>query len=307
MTSRMARLVALVLGVLALGGTARADFFVGNPSSSGAKADSWTAAGNSHVLGEYIRGSAGFNFDMYRTEYSVKKNDALTKMASAWTVGDTVFGMGGVIANPGDNANLTGSVRIVSKYAAAVAPGFMASTTLTPPGDGLGNFAVGDGGVGSVLISTAIGAITQGGAGALTTPQFRFQQVSPFGTDGTVLAATVARFAYTVELVGSNYLLKSWEVLLNVSLLPNVGGSPSYNVDWDQALQRGTKSFTDGLNTGPVPPPAGRFRRSSVPSDFENDGGQDTVATPLPPTMVAFAAGAAVLGFGRVLRRRVGA
>ncbi len=298
MTSTLTRLIALGLGALALGGTARADFFVGDPV-----ADGWTAAGNSQLLGGYIRGTADFNFDMYRRNYTVLSGDALS---SLWSVGDTVYGMGGVIANPGSNANLTGSVRIVSKYAAAVAPGFMASTTLTPPGNGLGNFSAGDGGVGSVLISTAIGAITQGGAGALTTPQFRFQQVSPFGTDGTALAATVARFAYTVELVGANYLLKSWEVLLNVSLLPNVGGSPSYADDWDQALQRGTKKFTDGLNAGPVPPPAARFRRSALPGDGDGDGGPDAVATPLPPTVLAFAAGAAVLGFGRALRRRVG-
>ena len=35
MTSTISRFVALIMGVLTLGGTARADFFVGNPTVTG--------------------------------------------------------------------------------------------------------------------------------------------------------------------------------------------------------------------------------------------------------------------------------
>lgn len=279
MTSRMARLVALVLGVLALGGTARADFFVGNPSSSGAKADKWDPAQNS-LGGRYIRGAGGFNFDMYRTEYSVKKNDALTKMASPWTFGDIVLGMGGVIVSA---PNLTNSIRIVSKFTSFLNGQFTASPPASPSpnGTGAGDFSAGNGGSGSVLLGNAPGAVTAANAGMLLLPTTALQWDGP-NSQAITISPDTARYVYQVD--GTSGLLTSWEVLLNITRLNGLGkGLPAPDIDghWDQALQRGTSStlYTDAINQH----------------------------MPVPPTMVAFAAGAAVLGLGRALRRRAGA
>ena len=277
MTSTISRFVALILGAFTLGGTARADFFVGNPSSSGAKADKWDPAQNS-LGGRYIRGAGNFDFNMYRTQYSVKNNDPLETMASPWTVGDIVLGMGGVIVSA---PNLTKSIRIVSKFTSLANGQFTASTNATPNGNGAGDFSAGNGGSGSVLLGNAPGAVTAANAGMLLLPTTALQWDGP-NSQAITISPDTARYVYQVDATSG--LLTSWQVLLNVTRLNSLGtGFPSPNIDgrWDQALQRGTSStlFTDAINQH----------------------------TPVPPTMVAFAAGAAVLGLGRVLRRRAGA
>jgi hypothetical protein len=287
MTSMISRLIALVLGTLAVGGTARADFFVGNPSSSGAGADSWLFAKNSlsSADGRYIRGAGNFDFDMYRTQYSVASGDALTTMASAWTIGDVVLGMGGVMAVAA-NVNLTSSIRILSKFTSAALGLFTASSNPAPNGNGLGSFSAGHGGLGSVLLGNAPGAVTVADAGVLLVPTTAFQWNGTVGSNGLTLtpANNVARYVYTLDGNTTTSKLKSWQVLLNITKLTamNTGfASPNIDGHWNQSLQRGfsTTLFTDAINQH----------------------------MPVPPTMVAFAAGAAVLGFGRVLRRRAGA
>lgn len=280
MTSTISRFVALILGAFTLGGTARADFFVGDPSPSG---DNWLFAQNS-LGGRYIRGAGNFDFDMYRTAFIVAGTGPLTSMTSPWTAGDLVIGMGGVMTSAGlANPNLTGSVRIVSKFTSFSNGQFTASPPASPSpnGTGAGDFSAGNGGIGSVLIGTAPGAITLGNAGMLLTPTSAFQWNGVVGTNGLTISSDDARYVYQVD--GSNHL-KSWEVLLNITKLNGQRTgflSPDYDGHWDQALQRGTSStlYTDAINQH----------------------------MPVPPTMVAFAAGAAVLGLGRALRRRAGA
>ena len=274
MTSTISRFVALILGVFTLGDTARADFFVGNPSSLGDGADKWDFAQNS-LGSRYIRGAGGFDFDMYRTQYSVMNGDRLNAEAS-WSFGDIVLGMGGVIVSA---PNLTKSIRIVSKFTSMANGQFTASLTPTPNGNGAGDFSAGNGGIGSVLLGNAPGAVTAADAGKLLTPTTAFQWN---GTTSLTISPDTARYVYQVD--GTTGLLKSWEVLLNITRLNGLGkGLPAPDIEghWDQSLQRGTSStlFTDAINQH----------------------------MPVPPTMVAFAAGAAVLGLGRVLRRRAGA
>ena len=262
--------------MLTLGGTARADFFVGNPSATWAGADNWVFAQNSLGV-RYIRGAGGFDFDMYRTVDRVRAGDALATMASPWTVGDAIVGMGGVIINA---PNLTNSIRIVSKFTSFLNGQFTASPpgSPSPNGTGAGNFSAGNGGIGSVLLGNAPGAVTAANAGMLLVPTTAFQWNGTVGSNGLAISPDTARFVYQVD--GTTGLLTSWEVLLNLSKLNALGTgflSPDYDGRWDQSLQRGTSStlFTDAINQH----------------------------MPVPPTMVAFAAGAAVLGFGRVLRR----
>jgi len=268
-------LFVIGLVALTLGGTARADFFVGNPTSTGSGADNWQFALNSLDNNRYIRGAGGFSFDMYRTVDRVRAGDALATMASPWAVGDFILGMGGVILGA---PNLTGSVRIVSKFTSFTKGQFTASTNPSPNGNGAGNFSNGDGGIGAVLIGNTPGAVTAANAGMLLTPTTAFQWDGGLaGPNGLTISPDTARYVYQVNGSG---LLKSWEVLLNVTKLnsQNTGLlAPDYDGHWNQSLQRGTSNtlYTDTINQH----------------------------SPLPPTLVALVGGAGLLGLGRRLRR----
>ena len=277
MVTTLFRIALVSLCAVAAGGTSRAAFLTGDPVANG-----WFFAGSSLNAGTYIRGSGNFSFDMYRAQLAAGSGNQLDTLAG-WTTGDIVLGMGGLVTPP-TTANLTTHARIVSKFTSSP-NAWSASTTTVPPGDGLGSFSSGHGGLGSVLIGTDPGSISQGrpggvtatGGGTLTLP---FDALQFNGTGSNALDLNVARYIYTVDGFG---LLRSWEVLLNVSFLNrlNTGfASPTFVGRWNQALQRGTSTtdFTDGLN----------------------------VPTPLPATALAFAAGAGLLGLGRFGRRRAG-
>jgi len=273
-----------------------ADSVTGNP-------DSWYFAGNSLKYTKYIRGDGNFSFDMYRAQFLVSQASGLG--GTGWLPGDSVIAMGGVIVNTapagfsnptaGDpvNSNLTQHVRIVSKFTNTTS-GFTPSGIAFAPdyGNGHGSFSAGDGGVGSILIATTTDTglmtqqVTTAGAGVLTLAGINERWAGGVSS----ISSQHARFIYTIDTMGdsdpTNDRLRSWEVLLNRDSLiraltppmasPNTT-APDWDGYWNQGLQRGTNDFTDALN----------------------------FHSPAPPTLVALAAGAGLLGLGRRLRRAI--
>ena len=284
---RFVRALALTAAALAAGGPARAEMLTGDPS-----ADGWTAGANSLQNGFYIRGGANFSYDLFRTAYTVTAGSPLAAMANPWAAGDRVLAMGGVIVpttasaagwaaftGAAPNANLAANVRIVSKFTSA--PSAWSASGVAPgAGNGAGSYMNGDGGLGAVLVSTSPGQVTSAGAGLLTVPANANQWAGTAGSNGPTISTQSARVVYGVDAGG---LLRSWELLLNTTLLAgaNTGlPTPTDAGRWNQALQSGTSStlITDGL----------------LPA------GDNVVPTPAAGLLLGL--GAAVLGLGRRLR-----
>ena len=79
-------------------------------------ADGWEFGGNSLEPGVFVRGSGGFNFDIYTAAFTLSSSSPL--IGDGWDEGDIIFGIGGVIDPNANNPELTHSVRIVSKFSA---------------------------------------------------------------------------------------------------------------------------------------------------------------------------------------------
>lgn len=228
--------VALLLGTL-LPRTTRADFaFSGDPS-----ADGWNLIGNSGTLGIYARGSANFNYNLFKLSYQISAaNPLITSFAgTGWAAGDTVLGVGGVIVDQ-TNPNLGANARVLVKYGTSTAT-WSASTTTTIPGDGVVSFSGGFGGTGSIQLATNSGSLTAGGAGTarLLDTSNRYD-----GAASVVAALDLGRLNYTF-LDGK---LKSWQILLNTSLLQRLGLAPPGPAVGDKFvanLQQGGSNSTE--------------------------------------------------------------
>lgn len=113
--------------------------FTGNPAL-----DNWVLQGNSLTLGTYIRGAGNLNFNVYSSAFYLDASSPL--VGGQWQMGDLVLGLGGV---PQGASNNFYKPRMVAKFGAEGAL-FSPSTTLTPPGNGLGSFGSGVAGSGGV-------------------------------------------------------------------------------------------------------------------------------------------------------------
>ena len=292
----MTRILTIAATCLAFSGTTQAGFnLTGNPAndSVGGGLSYWLDAGNSLTTGHYIRGAGGFDFHMYRAQFqagdvtSVAGGVSGLAAATGWSPSDEIRAMGGVINAV--TANLTDDVRIVSKFSNAGTAGFTADsgTPASPAGNGKGSFSGGDGGPGSVLIGTDEKAdfVVAANANQLVKAAYNYYRGSSAapGTNGLTLSDDDARIIFTLDSGG---LLKSWEVLLNLTKLSadlllktgvNNSTVPSWDGSWDQALQSGTSTtqFTDAVNKH----------------------------NPAPPTLIALAGGAAFFGLARLRRR----
>ena len=274
MRSLQAALAAVTLGSFLAAASSAAEL-TGSPV-----ADGWTAAGASSLdNGTYIRGSGNFAFDLYSTAYPLDPTSSLIASTAAdtgfeWLAGDQIIGMGGVVV-PGEpaanygwpnvsgdpiNSNLTNSVRIVSKFGTSPTS-WSASTTAPVPGNGNGSSSAGFGGVGALLIGTT-GGIQQVVAAnegiyfiPTTATQYRASETNVNGKAGRIM----------FDLDNGTTLLKTWETILNVSLLQrNAGAYGFVGADYPQVgdrnnmvLQRSnsTTLFTDALIVS-VPEPA---------------------------------------------------
>ncbi len=229
---------------------------IGDPS-----ADGWTLQGNSLDNGTYVRGSGNFGFDVYTTSFVIEAGSSL--LSKGWSIGDTVLGIGGVIATTngedagwgsaftGDavNSNLTSSVRIVSKFGTSPTS-WGASTTKPVPGNGQGSTSSGHGGDGSILLGTnnpPPQRIVLGNEGILQN----FNIVERYvGGVATSLSTDLGLYIFTLD---DSNLLRSWESFLNVTMLtaslPSESAVPQPGDRLIQTLQRSNNStlFTDAL------------------------------------------------------------
>ncbi len=240
----------------------QADLVNGNPASD----SSWTAGSNSLDSGAYIRGAGNFGYDTYSTSYAIPSGSPL--VASGWSVGDRVLGVGGSIATndgisagwgsafTGDavNSNLTTSVRIVAKFGASPTA-WVPSTVRPDGGNGSGSFSSGHGGDGAILLGTDVGAIDDSDAGMLLT--FDTNQRYDSGTSS--ISSSVGRLIFN----STGDILESWSVYLNTTLLSSqLSGGSEVPLTGDRinlTLQRSTNStlFTDAMVTpAAIPEPS---------------------------------------------------
>jgi hypothetical protein len=245
----------LAVGLLAHSTTTLAASITGNPAVD----SGWTAVGNSLDNGVYIRGAGNFGYDLYTTSFAIEAGSPL--VASGWSVGETVVAIGGQIATndgvsagwglpfTGDavNANLTTSVRIVSKF--GTSPTSWSASTVRPnAGNGDGSTSGGFGGEGAILLGTNVGDLVS--PNTLMTVSTN-QRYTNGGATVTNVSSDVGRLIFQT----SGGLLSSWETLLNTSrlgaLLPPASEVPLVGDRINQTLQRSTNAtlFTDAMGT----------------------------------------------------------
>ncbi len=154
------------------------------------------------------------------------------------------------------NFDLTTSVRIVSKY--GVNPTSWSASTVKPnAGNGLGSGSAGDGGDGTIELTTNVGDIVAGNAGTLINPANAVQDTFN-GTSWVQTTLSNKSFGlYEFQMSGT--LLSSWEMLLDANKLSAVNPYPNIPQPGDrldQALQRSSNAvqFTDGLASTPAVP-----------------------------------------------------
>jgi hypothetical protein len=244
----------------------------GNPA-----ADTWSFNGNSLNKNTYIRGGGTFSFDIYTNSFVVTAADT-GLLAKGWSVGDTVVGLGGVIV-PNDmtaahtgwstdgvtpvansdnavNVDLTTSVRIVSKF--GVSPTSWSASTVKPnAGNGLGSGSAGDGGDGTIELTTNVNDIANGNAGVLVNPANAVKDT--FNGVSWVSTNLSDRSFGLYEFQMSGTLLSSWEMMLNATKLGSLYPYANIPLPGDrlnQALQRSSNAvqFTDGLALAPAVP-----------------------------------------------------
>jgi hypothetical protein len=221
--------IALMFGIVVLAGSeskSQAAFVTGDPA-----ADQWQMLGGSRSLGTYIRGTANWNYDVYRNSFYLSATDTLLgTIPSSWTLGDLILGIGAVV-----NTVLPDTTDVIAKI--SVLPpstGFSPSSTLIAPGDGRGSFSQGNGGLNSILVrwNNAQGV-------GLATPDVTGRW------DGLVLPNGLALIDPTVAVMKSKTtaaVLNSFEVLLNATaLFRNYGlPVPAPGNTFDLALQNNT-------------------------------------------------------------------
>lgn len=254
-----------------------AQFITGNPSADAG----WTFNGNSLNNGTYIRGGGTFSYDIYTKSFVVAADDAAL-ISKGWTAGDTVIGLGGIMVsndllaihdgwatdgvtavagsdNTVNGVDFTTSIRIVSKF--GVSPTSWSASTVKPnAGNGLGSGSGGDGGDGTIELTTNAGDIVSGNAGTLINATNAFQDT--FNGSNWVQTSLSNKSFSLYEYQMSGTLLSSWEMMLDTTKLGSLypyTNIPQPGDRLNQALQRSvnTVQFTDGLAVAaPVPEPS---------------------------------------------------
>ncbi len=252
-------LIALTAGLVA-GGALAALPISGDPA-----ADGWSRQGNSLEPGVYIRGSAGFSFDVYGTAFELATGDG------NWIAGDRVLGLGGV-----GTGQYVYWPNLVAKFGSS-ASSFSASTVASPGGNGVGSFSSGGAGEGGVQVD--LDYPFDGATGKLTATVSGVQQVadnvlyqgthhfpdSALNAQCSVLFALpqcgldpqLARASAVFSRDGDGRdILASFEIVLNVSYLGREGYAPvpQIGAPSDLAVQSFANAYTDAL-VGAVPEP----------------------------------------------------
>jgi len=297
----MPRALLVVALSLALGSSAPAAFNIsGNPTAY----PGWYQAGNSLKNGSYVRGAGNFEYDIWQFQGGrVPAGSILTTMPNPWQSGDRVIGMGGFFKAPysaselgwpaltggAQNALVGPNARFVAKFGVDSGSGgnlFSPSTVAPASGNGIGSFApIGNGGLGSILVSIAGNRFTPANAGALIMPtiatggpvtgpddvaQFDglFGPTPGHGGNGLDLFNAGANgfpsARYIFQTNPSTGFLSSWEVLLDIDEVNRYPGAlqstPRGSGNWIMTIQAGSGPSTDGLITSaplfdtPAPP-----------------------------------------------------
>lgn len=241
--------------------------FTGNPAS-----DNWLLQGNSLTLGTYIRSNTVLlnelmNFDVYSSAFSLDASSPL--VGGQWQVGDLVLGLG--LVSKGDHVdNYYHDPRMVAKFGSDTAT-FSPSTTLTPPGNGLGSFSQGAG-TGGVQVDYKY-YLDNGIWGQWVN------EVWYPGPNLSGIIQTAANVYYCKDKVSTllasadygrvlgifeedtpgHFIPQSFEVALDLTYLSreNYSPTPSQTGKADMAWQRGSSDSTDAYvpNMGAVPVP----------------------------------------------------
>lgn len=256
-----------VAAALLSGSVSLAATVTGNPL-----ADGFAFQGNSLSNGSYVRGSANYGFDMFRTVLTVTEGSNLVTGTGdgAWNVGDTVLAVGGVFqaitaedagwtdfSGNGVNSlyNSSTALKLQAKFGTAAGTW---STSTIAPGLGNGSGSLGDGGVGAMQVRTS-------GSNSFGFWAANADTLNPLASSGHIerfggsagMNASVARLIWNCDDSGR---VVSWEILLNATLLANLT-TPGYtgmipNADFSaiMTVQNGDGAYTDGLVQG-VPSP----------------------------------------------------
>ena len=235
-----------------------ADFTItGNPTVD----PGWTQESNSLTNGNYVRGGANFNFNIWTAQFRVPFGvNPLTTMPDPWNPRDQVIGIGGTFSSPltpaelgwpailgaTQNSLIGANTRITAKYGVdytGVGGNAYSASTLNPNlGDGLGSHALGNGGVGSVQVSIAANRFVPANAGVLTLPtittgglvtgpddvaQYGVPPGPGVGANGLDLVVgndfPAARYIFLTD-PGTGFLT-SWEVLLDATMVGEYPGA----------------------------------------------------------------------------------
>jgi len=215
------------------------------------EADGWVFGGRSLDPDIYVRGNGGFDFDIYTTAFTL--SDTSNLLGDNWQAGDAILGLGGVIN--ARTTNLTQSVRIVSKFGTAADAWSTGSS-----------FSGGDGGDGSVLLATYSPAANNGlhlnpnpvnlqpsilGPGQVwgipLAQRYENGAVVDLVASGNPVSPNTQMVGKLIYTFDEDSILASWQVFLNVSLLPTYNSLPSVGDRAIQTLQRSTGDYTDGL------------------------------------------------------------
>jgi hypothetical protein len=196
--------------------SANATLFSGNPI-----ADGWHFGGQSLTTGASWVGPApdlfaggGFAvYDLYFNHATVTA-EFLTECGptcSAWNIGDTIIGMGAVFPSDitGGNQSNTGYVFLKFGVTSSI---YSLSTFSQPLGNGNRDHNNGQGGLGSVLTTLNVPAVT-----GVSAPTTAFQWNNVVANPGIDIApGTYIAFS---SIVGVNSLFQSFQGYLNVDLL----------------------------------------------------------------------------------------
>ncbi|MGY6632437.1 MAG: hypothetical protein ACXIU8_01645 [Alkalilacustris sp.] len=243
------RVLSMVLAALVacVGSGSQAATVSGNPALDG-----WQFLGNSLDDGTYVRGTGGFDFAAFGTEF-VLQSGPLLGTSPNWQIGDVILGFGGIM-----NTTVNATLRAVTKLGGADS-GF---TAAGPAGPGEGGTAAG--GPGTVLVayrfmrddSATLRAPEMNGT-LLRAETFvlvdRSGQSMSFGSDSD--ATDYARVMAVFEGSGTAddpHVVRSWQTYLNLSALTRDSrlgavvpdpGAPSI-VSFQQSH---SNNFTDAL------------------------------------------------------------
>ena len=221
--------------LLVYSSTAGAAGFTGNPV-----ADGWVLEGNSLTLGTYVRGTGNRNFDLYNSVFRVPNASPIIN--SKFLAGDLVFALGGVMLDGG-----TDIYRVLAKFGSGTAT-YSASSTLTPPGNGIGSQSGGGGGIGGIQMDRDLlfAGPAYSSSGIVDSSEV-FRWTGTIGNSGTLLADAYGR---TNAIFSSPGVLSSFEFLVDVDALVRDGYDPGPVLHTNSIISVQSSTFdpyTDGL------------------------------------------------------------